>query len=116
MIRTSRSLAAAPSPKPARPDAAASREAAEALAVEALAFVAADADLLQRFLSVTGIEAEAIRAAAREPGFLAGVLGFVAAHEPTLLAFAGAAGRPPQAIAAALAALPAGDARYDRST
>ena len=90
-------------------------EAAQGVAIEALAFIAGDPDLLPRFLSLTGIEASAIRAAAREPGFLAGVLQFVAAHEPTLLAFATHAGLRPEAVAEAIRTLPQGDERYDRS-
>lgn len=116
MIRTSRSAAPAPSPKPTPRDGAPGREPAEALAVEALGFVAADPELLSRFLAVTGIEAHDIRAAARQKGFLAGVLSFIAAHEPTLVAFAASAGCKPDAVLAAMRALPGGDIRYDRST
>ena len=43
------------------------REEAETIAVSALAFIAADGELLPRFLSLTGIEAHQIRAAAAEP-------------------------------------------------
>ena len=92
------------------------RDDAEALAIRALAFVAADAALLPRFLSITGIEASQVRAAAREPGFLAGVLEFLLAHEPTRLAFAGAEGLDPAAVAAALRALPGGEDRHLVST
>ena len=59
---------------------------AEAIAISALGFIASDPELLPRFLAITGIEASAIRRAASEPGFLAGVLQFIVAHEPTLLA------------------------------
>ncbi|MEQ9178864.1 MAG: DUF3572 domain-containing protein, partial [Nitratireductor sp.] len=62
-------------------------QTAEALAIQALGFVAADPVLLPRFLALTGIEASEIRRAAAEPGFLAGVLNFLLAHEPTLTAF-----------------------------
>jgi hypothetical protein len=93
-----------------------SRQDAEALAIGALSYVAADPVLLPRFLALTGIEAASIRHAAREPGFLAGVLGFVAAHEPTLIGFAEHAGVEPATVTEALHALPTGDARYDRST
>jgi hypothetical protein len=93
-----------------------SAEDAEAIAIRALGFVAADPQLLPRFLAVTGIEAGAIRRAAAEPGFLAGVLNFVLAHEPTLIAFAENAGVPPEDVAAALTRLPLGDERYERST
>jgi hypothetical protein len=78
---------------------------AEALAIEALGFIAADPDLLPRFLALTGIEASSIRMAAREPGFMAGVLNFVLAHEPTLLSFAASS---PGSVAAAARALPFG--------
>lgn len=92
------------------------REAAEAMAVQALGFVAADPQLLPRFLALSGIEAGQIRAAAREPGFLAGVLQFVLAHQPTLLAFCEASGSDPAAVTAALRALPFGDDRFEAST
>lgn len=85
------------------------REEAEAVAINALGFVAADPELLPRFLAVTGIEANAIREAAREPGFLAGVLQFILAHEPTLLRFAEETGTPPASVGTALRALPTGD-------
>ena len=91
------------------------RENAEALAIRALGFVAADPELLPRFLAITGIEAGSIRQAAREPGFLAGVLQFIAAHEPTLMRFSEETGVPPQQVSAALRALPFGDDSHDRS-
>ena len=53
--------------------------------------------------------------AAREPGFLAGVLQFVANHEPTLLSFAESAGIKPQTVMDAMRALPLGNEDYDRS-
>lgn len=93
-----------------------SAEEAEAIAISALAFVAQDPTLLPRFLAMTGIEAHHVREAAREPGFLAGVLRFVAAHEPTLLAFAVASGTDPSRIAPAIHALPGGDDRHEHST
>lgn len=91
-------------------------EQAEALAIRALTFIASDPELLPRFLAITGIEAGDIRHAAREPGFLAGVLQFVLAHEPTLMRFAEEAGVAPSAAAAARRALPGGDDRFDISS
>ncbi len=82
---------------------------AQALAVSALSFVAGDDILLPRFLQLTGIEATQIRQAAAEPGFLAGVLQFVAAHEPTLLQYCNETGTKPPDVMAALDALPAGN-------
>ena len=92
------------------------REAAEALAVRALGFIASDPVLLPRFLAITGIEAKDIRAAARQPGFLAGVLQFLLAHEPTLMQFAEAAGIDAAEVARACRALPFGDSEYERSS
>jgi hypothetical protein len=91
------------------------REEAEALAVRALGFVASDPELLPRFLALTGIEARSVRQAAREPGFLAGVLQFILAHEPTLMRFSEETGTPPASVGKALQALPQGDESYDRS-
>ncbi len=88
-------------------------ESAEALAIRALAFIASDPELLPRFLAISGIEAGSIRNAAQEPGFLAGVLQFIAAHEPTLLGFCEETGTPPGSISAALRALPFGDDQHE---
>lgn len=92
------------------------REAAEALAIRALGFIASDAVLLPRFLAITGIEAKDIRVAAQQPGFLAGVLQFLLAHEPTLVLFAEAAGIDAAEVARACRALPFGDSEYERSS
>ena len=53
-------------------------EAAERLAIQALTFIAQNGERLGRFLAITGISLSEIRAAAQEPGFLAGVLEHVA--------------------------------------
>ena len=91
-------------------------EQAERLALEALAYLAGEPELLPRFLALSGIEAAAIRQAAAEPGFLAGVLAFFTAHEPSLQKLAEATGHKPEEFASAAAALPNGENRYDRST
>jgi hypothetical protein len=74
------------------------REAAEALAVQALSFLAAEPARLSRFLAVTGLDPAQIRAAAAESGFLAGVLAYVGADEALLVAFAAEAGVKPAAV------------------
>lgn len=89
---------------------------AEALAIEALGFIASDPILMPRFLAMSGIEAEQIRRAAAEPGFLAGVLGFLLGHEPSLMAFCEATGTDPAAVGRARRALPDGADDYERST
>src|SRR5262249_14594512 len=62
--------------------------AARALAVMAPAFIAADPERLGRFRAMTGIGPDSVRAAAREPQFLAGVLDYLVADEELLRAFA----------------------------
>jgi hypothetical protein len=81
------------------------RKAAEGLAIQALTFIAGDGERLGRFLAVTGIGPAEIRDAARESGFLAGVLGYLASDEKLAAAFAADAGLDPADIAKAHAAL-----------
>ena len=78
-----------------RPDR---RAAAEALAVAALGFIAGEPERLGRFLAMSGIGPESIRAAAREPQFLLGVLDHLAADEALLIAFAAENAIPPSAV------------------
>ena len=76
------------------------------LAIQALAFIAEEPERLNLFLSTTGIAAAEIRTAAREPGFLAGVLEHMLAHESLLIVFADSAGiNPAAAVARARSAL-----------
>ncbi|MEL4069638.1 DUF3572 domain-containing protein [Ochrobactrum sp. GPK 3] len=88
---------------------------AQGLAIEALAWLAQDKDLLPRFLALTGIEASSIRQAAREPGFLAGVLQFFLSHEPTLMRFCEETGRDPAIIQQAASFLPGGAGQHLQS-
>lgn len=77
------------------------RDAAEMIAVDALTFLAEDTARLERFLALSGLGLEHLRAAAAEPGFLAAVLDHLASDETLLLTFAGRAGHDPSAIARA---------------
>jgi hypothetical protein len=74
------------------------RHAAEALAVAALGFIASEPERLGRFLAMTGIGPDSIRAAGREPQFLLGVLDHLVTDEPLLLAFAAENSIPPNAV------------------
>jgi hypothetical protein len=71
------------------------RGAAESLAIQALTFLASEPARFGRFLALTGIGPEQIRAAAASPGFLAGVLDHLASEEALLVAFAGEASIAP---------------------
>ncbi len=68
-------------------------------------YLVAEPERLAPFLAATGIDPAAIRQAAREPGFLAGVLDHIAADERLLIGFAQDAGCDPALIARARAAL-----------
>jgi Protein of unknown function (DUF3572) len=89
-------------------------EAAEGLAIQALTFIAGDGERLGRFLAVTGIGPTEIRAAAREPGFLAGLLDYLASDEHLLTTFAAEAGFDPADIGRAQAIL--GGQTWERET
>ena len=77
-----------------RPHSLTQKEA-ESLAIQALAFIAGDSARIGPFLAATGIGPEMIRAAAREPNFLRGVLDYMASDDGLLVAFATEAGINP---------------------
>ena len=73
----------------------------EALALAALAATLADNDRAERFLALTGLDAETLRARAGERSLLAATLAFLENHEPDLVAVAAAVGVEPAARVAA---------------
>jgi hypothetical protein len=81
------------------------RESAESIAAQGLAFLAAEPARLARFLELTGLAADQVRARAEAPEFLAAVLEHIIGDESLLLVFAGNASIPPESIAPALALL-----------
>ena len=83
------------------------REQAEALALQALAYLAEDDERFRRFLLLTGTALTDIRARAADPAFLSGVMDHLIADEPLLLAFAEQATLDPAAVVAARRSLPA---------
>jgi hypothetical protein len=90
------------------------RKAAENLAVQALAYLAGEPELLARFLALSGIGPDTIRTAAADPQFLVGVLDYVAGDEHLLVAFADHVQMRPEAIARARTALSGGP--WERDT
>ncbi len=89
-------------------------DAAEAVAVEALGFLAGDSERLSRFVELSGIDPSGLRGAARQPGFLAGVLDHIASDDSLLVTFAANAGKSPEEVARACALL-AGRDGYEPS-
>lgn len=86
-----------------------SREAdqyAEIIALKILQWLANDEDRLLRFMNITGIGFDDIRARAGEAEFLAGVMDFLLAYEPDLLAFTKECEIPPEEVQRARAQLP----------
>jgi hypothetical protein len=74
---------------------------AEALAITALGFIAAEETRLVQFLSVSGYAPADIRAEAGTPAFLAGVLDFLLGDESLLLVFSSHGDVDPADVAAA---------------
>jgi len=78
---------------------------AEALALAALAATLTDERRAQRFLDLTGLDVEELRARAGERTLLAATLAFLESHEPDLVAVAQAIGTTPESLVSARAEL-----------
>lgn len=58
------------------------------IGVAGLSWLAADPERIGRFLAITGLGPENVRAAARDPSFLPALLDYLLANETELVAFA----------------------------
>lgn len=58
------------------------------IGVAGLSYLASDPERIGRFLAVTGLGPENVRAAARDPSFLPALLDYLLANEKELVAFA----------------------------
>ncbi|GEM_PF-1473958 len=81
-------------------------EDAEAVALSAVAFIAADDSLLSRFVALTGCGLDDLRARIADRAFLGAVLDFLMGDEATVIAFAEHEGFPPELTMLARAKLP----------
>ena len=88
------------------------REVAEIVAIQALGFVAGDAERLGAFLAESGIGPDTLRKSAADPRFLASVLDFVLRDDATVKAFATSVDLHPTNVAAARQVL--GDPKWER--
>ena len=77
----------------------------EIIALQALGWVLQDQDRAERLLALTGLDPRELRSGLEDPAMLASLLGFLANHEPDLLACAEALGIAPAQLAAAAAYL-----------
>ena len=72
----------------------------EAIALHALGWILADEPRAERLLGMTGLTPDGLRASLGQRATLGAVLGFLAAHEPDLVACADALDMKPEALAA----------------
>ncbi len=87
------------------------RETAEAIAAQGLAFLAGEPRRLTRFLALTGLDPADVPARVNDPAFLAAVLEHLLEDESLLLVFAAGASVPPEIVPAALGILQGQDFR-----
>ncbi|MET3599206.1 DUF3572 domain-containing protein [Martelella mangrovi] len=57
------------------------------LAIAILVWLSGNPDMLNRFCALSGVEVGQLRALTEDPGFERAMIGFIAGHEPTLMAF-----------------------------
>jgi Protein of unknown function (DUF3572) len=81
-------------------------ERAQTIALNALAYLAADEDWLNHFLNATGMDLDGLKAGAGDIGFLAGLMDYFLQNEALLLAFAAAEELAPETIIRARQHLP----------
>ncbi len=70
----------------------------ETLALAALSWVMSEDDRAERYLSLTGLDADTLRQGLDDPAMLASVLDFLANHEPDLLRAAEALAITPEEL------------------
>ncbi|WP_227284801.1 DUF3572 domain-containing protein [Boseongicola sp. H5] len=85
------------------------QESAEKIAIDTLAWLAADPDLFGVFLGATGASVSDVTAQAGDPQFLAGVLDFVMMDDAWVIRCCDAQDMRYETLAQARAALPGGD-------
>ncbi len=80
---------------------AATHASAETIALEALAFIAADDVELGRFLGLSGLSINDLKSSAGTLETMRAIIEYVMGHEPTAKAFAESQGYRPEHLAAA---------------
>jgi hypothetical protein len=80
-------------------------EDAQALALRALAATLSEPRRAERFLALTGLDAEELRARVGDPDLLAATIEFLESHEPDLIGVAEEIGVTPASLVALRGAL-----------
>ena len=75
-----------------------SPDAAQAMALNALTFLAAESENLDRLMTQSGLDIATLRARAGEPELLSAVLDFLLANEDLLLGFCEEVSADPKAV------------------
>lgn len=86
-----------------------SQDAAETLALQALAWLASNEDLLPVFLGSTGASEADLKSSATDPAFLGAVLDFMMMDDAWVVAFCDSIALPYDRLMMARAALPGGE-------
>lgn len=74
---------------------------AELIGIRALGFMAEDGDRLERFLALSGVGIDSLKAQANDPQTLAGILTYMMQDESLLLSFSANQQLQPEEISAA---------------
>ena len=85
------------------------QEAAETFALQALAWLAANDDLMPVFMGETGVGADDLRGQATDPAFLGAVLDFLMMNDEWVISFCDSIHAPYDRIMQARQALPGGE-------
>lgn len=85
------------------------RDEAEIIGLKVLEWMARDPEQFESFMAHAGTDRDAIAESARDPLFLGALLDFLMMSDDSILRFADDHKEPPEAIAAARAALPGGN-------
>lgn len=85
------------------------RESAETLALQAVSWLAGDAETLNQFLNETGASLASLVGDLKRPAFLGAVLDFVLGTDERVIALSGHLGIRPEQVVLARAHLPGGD-------
>lgn len=85
------------------------QEAAEAIGLQALAWLVANEDLLPVFMDASGASADDLRTQATDPSFLGAVLDFVMMDDAWVIAFCDTIRMPYERVMQARQSLPGGE-------
>lgn len=85
------------------------RESAETVALQGLAWLAGNEELLPVFMGATGVSEADLREQAQDPVFLGSVLDFILMDDAWIIGFCETQGIDPQLPMQARAALPGGE-------